>query len=83
MAAGRPVIAYAAGGALETVVPDVTGVLFAQQSVAAIIQAVEGFDTDKIDPQRIRHHAEQFDSSHFKAQIQAFVAEKMETLETL
>ena len=80
MAAGRPVIAYAAGGALETVLPGVTGTLFAEQSVAAIIQAVEGFDTDNVDPQRIRQHAEQYDVSHFKAQIQALVAEKMEDL---
>ena len=77
MAAGRPVIAYAAGGALETVVPGVTGALFAQQSVAAIIQAVEAFDTDKVDPQRIRQHAEKFDVSRFKEQILALVAEKM------
>ncbi|MCB8929087.1 MAG: glycosyltransferase [Ardenticatenaceae bacterium] len=80
MAAGRPVIAYAAGGALETVLPGVTGTLFAEQSVAAIIQAVEGFDTENVDPQRIRQHAEQYDVSHFKAQIQALVAEKMEDL---
>ena len=80
MAAGRPVIAYAAGGALETVLPGVTGTLFAEQSVAAIIQAVEGFDTDIVDPQRIRQHAQQYDVSHFKAQIQALVAEKMEDL---
>jgi len=80
MAAGRPVIAYAAGGALETVLPGVTGTLFAEQSVAAIIQAVEGFDTENVDPPRIRQHAEQYDVSHFKAQIQALVAEKLEDL---
>jgi glycosyltransferase involved in cell wall biosynthesis len=77
MAAGRPVIAYAAGGALETVVPGVTGALFAQQSVAAIIQAVEAFDTDKVDPQRIRQHAEKFDTTVFKQKIVALVEDKM------
>ena len=77
MAAGRPVIAYAAGGALETVIPNETGMLFAQQSVAAIIEAVEGFDTNSINPERIRQHAQTFDVAQFKAQIQAFVAEKM------
>jgi glycosyltransferase involved in cell wall biosynthesis len=80
MAAGRPVIAYAAGGALETVEPGVTGALFAEQSVAAIIQVVEGFDTNSVNPERIREHAEQFDVSHFKAQFQALVAQKMEAL---
>ena len=77
MAAGRPVIAYAAGGALETVIPDETGTLFAEQSVAAIIEAVEGFDTDSIDPERIRQHAQTFDVVQFKTQIQALVTEKM------
>ncbi len=77
MAAGRPVIAYAAGGALETVQEGVSGSLFAEQSVAAIIQAVEGFDADSVDSDQIRQHAQQFDLSHFKAQIQALVAEKM------
>ncbi|MBK7896057.1 MAG: glycosyltransferase [Candidatus Promineifilaceae bacterium] len=80
MAAGRPVIAYAAGGALETVIEGVTGTLFAEQSVAAIIQTVEGFDTDRVNSQLIRQHAEQYDVTHFKAQIQALVAEKMEEL---
>lgn len=80
MAAGRPVIAYAGGGALETVVEGVTGTLFAEQSVAAIIQAVEGFDTDRVNSQMIREHAEQFDVTHFKAQIQALVTEKLTEL---
>ena len=77
MAAGRPVIAFAGGGALETVIPGKTGTLFAEQSVAAIIEAVEGFDTEKVDPKSIRQHAQTFDVSHFKAQMQAFVAESL------
>ena len=75
MAAGRPVIAYAAGGVLDTVIPG-TGVLFAEQSVRAIIEAVEAFDTQKVSPAFIRTHAEQFDTTVFKAKMQAFVAEK-------
>lgn len=75
MAAGRPVIAYAAGGALETVV-DGAGVLFAEQSVAAIIQSVESFDATRVSPAFIRRHAEQFDVTVFKQKIQQFVAEK-------
>lgn len=78
MAAGRPVIAYAGGGALETVIPGKTGTLFAEQSVAAIIEAVEGFNTEKVDPESIRQHAQTFDVAHFKTQMQAFVVEKME-----
>lgn len=78
MAAGRPVIAYAAGGALETVVPG-TGVLFAQQSAEAIIKAVETFDTDTIDSQAIRAHAQKFDTRVFKQKLGNFVARVSKT----
>ncbi len=76
MAAGRPVIAYAAGGALETVVPG-TGRLFAEQSVDAIIKAVEGYDTTAIDPGLIRAHAEKFDVAVFKQRLSDFVESKV------
>ena len=77
-AAGRPVIAYAAGGAKETVVPGVTGALFAQQSVAAIIETVESFDPLSVSPAAIRRHAEQYDIALFKRRIADFVAQKYE-----
>lgn len=76
MAAGRPVIAYAAGGALDTVVPG-TGVLFARQSVAAIIDAVNTFDPDSVDPDFVRAHAEQFDTRVFKQQLTGFIEQKL------
>ncbi|MGD2078840.1 MAG: glycosyltransferase [Chloroflexota bacterium] len=76
MAAGRPVIAYAAGGALETVVPG-TGSLFAEQSVDAIIEAVEAFDTSAVDVSFIRTHAEKFDVSVFKRRLSEFVEQKV------
>jgi glycosyltransferase involved in cell wall biosynthesis len=72
MASGRPVIAYAAGGALDTVVPG-TGMLFAEQSVADIIKAVESFDTKKVDPAAIRAHAEKFDTSAFSDRLFGFI----------
>ena len=77
-AAGRPVIAYAAGGAKETVVPGVTGALFAQQSVAAIIETVESFDPLSVSPAAIRRHAEQYDIALFKRRIADFVAQRYE-----
>ncbi len=76
MAAGRPVIAYAAGGALETVIPG-TGCLFAEQSVDAIIRAVEGFDTAAVNSGFIREHALGFDVSVFKRRLSTFVDQKM------
>lgn len=77
MAAGRPVIAYAAGGARETVVPG-AGLLFAEQSVAAIIKAVESLDVEALSPAFIRAHAEKFDTRVFKRKITDFVAQKLE-----
>jgi glycosyltransferase involved in cell wall biosynthesis len=77
-AAGRPVIAYAGGGALDTVLPGQTGCLFAEQSVPAIIEAVEQFDPDSVDVTCLRHHAEQFDTAVFKQKLTQFVQEKLE-----
>jgi glycosyltransferase involved in cell wall biosynthesis len=76
MAAGRPVIAFSAGGAKETVIPG-TGYLFAEQSVAAIIEAVESFDPNNVSPAFIRQHAEKFDVSRFKKQMMEFIEEKV------
>lgn len=76
MAAGRPVIAYAAGGALDTVVPG-TGRLFAHQTVDDIVDAVESFDAEVVDPWVIRQHAEQFDTVVFKQKLSNFVEEKL------
>lgn len=76
MAAGRPVIAYAAGGALDTVVPG-TGTLFAHQTAPAIIEAVENFDAGAVDPSFIRAHAEKFDVTRFKEQLLEFIWDKV------
>lgn len=76
MAAGRPVIAYAAGGSLETIIPGKTGVLFAEQSVTAIIQAVEAFEPTSVSPAAIRQHAQGFDTAVFKQRMSRFVEEK-------
>lgn len=45
MASGRPVIAYGRGGALETVVENETGLFFLEQSVDAVIDAIERFES--------------------------------------
>jgi glycosyltransferase involved in cell wall biosynthesis len=78
MAAGRPVIAYAAGGSLDTVVPG-TGVLFGRQTADAIIEAVEGFDPEAVSPAFVRRHAESFDTVVFKRKLLRFVDEKAAT----
>ncbi|MCK5921937.1 MAG: glycosyltransferase [Methylococcales bacterium] len=76
-AAGRPVIAYAAGGALETVIPGKTGVLFKTQTVESIIKTVESFDTNNLDTSAIRQHAKKFDTAVFEKKMMAFIEKKM------
>jgi glycosyltransferase involved in cell wall biosynthesis len=78
MAAGRPVLAYAGGGALDTVIPGETGYLFAEQSVPAIIEAVEAFDPASVQTTVVRRHAEQFDTAVFRQKLMAFVQQKVE-----
>ncbi len=76
-ASGRPVVAYAAGGALDTVIEGKTGALFRQPSAASLAQAVRDLDNVPFDPALIRAHAEKFDVKIFKRQMQVFVREKI------
>ncbi len=81
MASGRPVIAYAAGGALETVVDGKTGILFNTQTVEALNAAVARYiaGPEIFDPVAIRAHAQTFDKSIFQARILKFIAEHRAT----
>lgn len=72
-AAGRPVIAYAGGGALDTVVEGVTGHLFSPQTPEALANVVAHFDPTCFDPATIRQHAAQFDVDHFKRRFMEFM----------
>lgn len=73
MASGRPVIAYAKGGALETVVPGVTGTFFEEQTWESLADAVLHFDPSQYDAKKIRAHAEQFDVQKFQERVKGFV----------
>ena len=72
-ASGRPVIAYARGGALETVLPGRTGIFFHAQTVDALVGAIQSFDFSTFDSTAIRRHAEQFSGDRFKNQIAVFL----------
>ncbi|MCS7255348.1 MAG: glycosyltransferase [Thermomicrobium sp.] len=66
-AAGRPAIALARGGACETVVDGVTGVLFPEQTVESLVAALRRFEHLQFDPSTIRQHAERFRPERFQA----------------
>jgi len=76
MSAGRPVIAYGAGGAVEAVVEDETGVFFREQTTAALVDAVRRFEGMRFDKTRCRERALQFDTERFKRRFSQFVAER-------
>jgi glycosyltransferase involved in cell wall biosynthesis len=73
MASGRPVIALAKGGALETVVDGVTGSFFDDQTWESLAHRILRFNDQQFDPQIIRQHAKQFDEEVFKQKIFNFI----------
>lgn len=79
MASGKPVIAYAKGGALDTVIDGKTGIHVADQTVDGFTQAVQALEAnpEQFDPQVLRAHAESFDKEKFKAQISAFISDAL------
>ena len=73
-AAGRPTIAYRAGGATETIVDGETGVFFDQQTTESLIEAVRRFERQQTwDQEVIRHHAEGFSTEVFQQRMSSFL----------
>jgi glycosyltransferase involved in cell wall biosynthesis len=84
---GLPVIAYGRGGARETVIDArlhpyeaPTGVLYEEQTVESICQAVDQFTAMETDFDRlaIRNHAGRFDTSIFSKKILAAITGVMQ-----
>ena len=76
-AAGRPVIAYGAGGALASVIEGVTGLFFREQTGASLAATLATFDERQFDAQAIRNHALEFDLPRFHRRILQFIEAKM------
>jgi glycosyltransferase involved in cell wall biosynthesis len=72
-AAGRPVIAFGRGGATETVVDGATGVLFEEQAVDAVVEAMLTLERRQIDPLVCRRNAERFDRLEFRRRLHAAI----------
>lgn len=72
-AAGRPVIAYRAGGAIETVIENGTGVFFDEQQPESLMSAIEDFELKTWDREVIRKHAVSFGREVFISSIVQFV----------
>ncbi|KPF42001.1 glycosyl transferase [Rhizobium sp. AAP43] len=75
MASGRPVIAFDAGGARETVSSPDVGLRFAEQTVEGMLEAINAFEAreSEFDPAVIRRHAERFSSEVFRSRFRTLV----------
>ena len=74
-AAGRPVVAYGAGGALDTVIQGETGVFFHEPTAEALAAVVRTFNPDDIEPSACRSNAERFAASVFETRLSRFIQE--------
>jgi glycosyltransferase involved in cell wall biosynthesis len=73
-AAGRPVVAFAAGGAMETVLDGTTGVLVSRQDVHALAEAIADTDFERFSAAAITQHAGRFSTDSFRRRFSAEVA---------
>jgi glycosyltransferase involved in cell wall biosynthesis len=76
-ACGRPVVAYARGGALETVVPGETGVLVNEATPEAFAAGLRQTVSRRFDPVNIRHHAERFGRKRFADEMDAVIKDTL------
>jgi glycosyltransferase involved in cell wall biosynthesis len=72
-AAGRPVIAYAGGGALDSIQEGVNGAFFRASSVESLIESVRAFDETRYDARALRAHAEKFGTRVFQEKLREVV----------
>jgi len=72
-ACGTPVICFARGGAIETVIDKKTGIYFYNQSINDIISAVENFENKTFNYNDIRTHSLQFSRERFEKEIKEYV----------
>ncbi|MCD4652722.1 glycosyltransferase [bacterium] len=72
-ACGRPVIAYAEGGALETIVEGLSGHFFYKQSPDSLNTAIEAFEAMTFSPAVIRQRAFEFDSMEIENRLRRYL----------
>lgn len=89
-ACGTPVIAFGKGGVRETVIPAdghhwdrATGILFPEQTMEHLVQAVEQFVRweGRFQPEILRQNAERFSRDRFRREIDGFVQDKWQAFQ--
>lgn len=66
---GKPTVAYASGGALETIIDQQTGVFFKEQTASSLASAILRLERLPLAPERIRAHAETFSHQRFLREL--------------
>ncbi|HTK04296.1 MAG TPA: glycosyltransferase [Candidatus Eisenbacteria bacterium] len=82
MAAGKPVIAYRKGGAVETIIDGKTGVFLEEQSWEELANQIIRFDPGHFDAETIREHAGAYDTAIFKERIRRYVEDAWQAWKT-
>jgi len=70
---GTPVIAYKAGGSLDTVIEGETGIFFKEQTEESLISAIKRFQNLKFEKEKLRKNAERFSEKVFKRQFLSII----------
>jgi len=73
MSCGTPIIAYGVGGVAESVIDEVCGLHFMEQSVDAINQTIDRFESMEFDPKRISEQADAFSRERFIGHFREFM----------
>ncbi|MGC4042866.1 MAG: glycosyltransferase [Armatimonas sp.] len=73
MAAGRPVVAFGAGGALETVIDGKTGLFFSEPTADSLCDALKRVDNLTVDPAFLCAHAERFNPEAFARRLKLLI----------
>ena len=73
-AAGTPVIALGEGGALETIIPDKTGMFFDRPEIECLCNAIEAFEAKTFSADYLAAHAGKFSTERFRAEMNNFLA---------
>lgn len=73
LAAGTPVIAYAAGGALDYVVPGKNGEFFTKQTADSLTTVLKNFNASKYPTKEIMQSAQKFSPARFRSKIKELV----------
>lgn len=81
-ACGTPVIAYAAGGATETVVEGMNGMFFYEQTSQSLREAVKKFNPEMYNNEHMRDHASTFSIDAFSQAWKDYVERTLQSAET-